>query len=309
MSSGWCAPIRLPTHDIIHFHDHLLSYSLITVGLTAKITSRTFFTAHDCLHFTGRDLYPVNYSIPAYQHLFNRFSRITAKYVAEKTNVQYIYPSQWMLNEASQYLRFKLQPQVIPNGFDAIPFNYPDRVAARGRLGLGHIGPIIGIAAQSLDDPRKGIKYALEAINGIKHLNPMLLLIGAPISNIDNLLNDIPFVYSGLILNRKRMGCWLAALDVMLIPSLQDNLPIMIQESMGAGVPVLAFNTGGIPELVQHEVTGWLVPVGDQAALTQQLEKACLQNDLAMRRAAVEAIQMKFSKSCCVTEHLKLYTR
>jgi glycosyltransferase involved in cell wall biosynthesis len=58
-----------------------------------------------------------------------------------------------------------------------------------------------------------------------------------------------------------------SAADILAVPSLQDNLPNTVLESMSCGVPVVAFDVGGIPELVRPGVTGLLAPAGDADAL------------------------------------------
>ena len=46
--------------------------------------------------------------------------------------------------------------------------------------------------------------------------------------------------------------------DIFVLPSLEDNLPNTIIEAMACGTPVLAFKTGGIPEMIEHKVNGYL---------------------------------------------------
>ena len=66
-------------------------------------------------------------------------------------------------------------------------------------------------------------------------------------------------------------ACYNAA-DVFVIPSLEDNLPNTVLESMACETPVVAFETGGIPEMVSHLQTGLLVKRKDANALAEQLQ-------------------------------------
>ena len=66
---------------------------------------------------------------------------------------------------------------------------------------------------------------------------------------------------------RRDLGNVLAAIDVFLMPSLWEGLPLSLVLAMGAGLPVIATAVAGIPEVVQDGVTGWLVQPGDVAGL------------------------------------------
>ena len=70
----------------------------------------------------------------------------------------------------------------------------------------------------------------------------------------------------------------LAAMDIFVLPSLSEGIPMALLEAMSLGVPVVATRVGGMPEVVQHRATGLLVPPGDDGALAD----ACL--ELAQRR-------------------------
>jgi len=58
-----------------------------------------------------------------------------------------------------------------------------------------------------------------------------------------------------------------AGADIFVLPSLEDNLPNTILEAMSCGTPVVAFDTGGIPEMVSNGVTGQVVPLGDSVKM------------------------------------------
>jgi glycosyltransferase involved in cell wall biosynthesis len=72
----------------------------------------------------------------------------------------------------------------------------------------------------------------------------------------------------------------LAALDLVVVPSVSESLPNVILEAMAAGVPVVATRVGGIPEVVEHERTGLLVPPEDDDRLVEAIERLILQASL-----------------------------
>jgi glycosyltransferase involved in cell wall biosynthesis len=65
----------------------------------------------------------------------------------------------------------------------------------------------------------------------------------------------------------------MAGFDLFVLPSLHEGMPNALIEAMSAGVAVIATKVGGVPEVVQHEETGLLVPVKDPVALAGGIER------------------------------------
>ena len=76
-------------------------------------------------------------------------------------------------------------------------------------------------------------------------------------------------VFSGRIDNAQIPALYASA-DCLLNPSTVDNMPISLLEAMACGVPLVSTDAGGIPDLVDSGKTGWLVPVGDDAAMAER---------------------------------------
>ena len=94
-----------------------------------------------------------------------------------------------------------------------------------------------------------------------------------------------------------------AALDIKILASLEDSLPLAILEAMAAGLPVVATTTGGIPECVHDGKTGLLVPPGDSDALATALVR--LLGDPALRRACGQAGQQLAAQSFSPESHAR----
>ena len=63
----------------------------------------------------------------------------------------------------------------------------------------------------------------------------------------------------------------MAAASVLLMPSLEEGIPNVVVEAMAIGLPVISTNCGGVPELIENKVNGWLVPIHDPAALAEAI--------------------------------------
>ena len=95
--------------------------------------------------------------------------------------------------------------------------------------------------------------------------------------------------FAGRIANADMPAIYSAA-DCLLNPSTVDNMPISILESFASGVPVVSTDAGGIPDLVQHGVSGLLVAVGDERAMAREALRVLHSAELAdaLRRAGLE---------------------
>jgi sugar transferase (PEP-CTERM/EpsH1 system associated) len=100
-------------------------------------------------------------------------------------------------------------------------------------------------------------------------------------------------------------------LDVFVLPSLGEGISNTILEAMASGLPVIATDVGGNPELVEHSRTGKLVPVGDSAALAQALLSYARDSGQmkAHGQTARAKIEARFSMEAMVESYFRVYDR
>ena len=89
-------------------------------------------------------------------------------------------------------------------------------------------------------------------------------------------------VFTGRVDNEQIAGLYQSA-DIMVNPSLADNMPNSVLEALASGVPVVSTNVGGVPYLVQHEKTALLVPPGDVDAMAKAVIRVLETPELAAR--------------------------
>lgn len=99
---------------------------------------------------------------------------------------------------------------------------------------------------------------------------------------------------------------YLALYDVLVLPSRIDGRPLVVMEALACGVPVIASNVGGLPDLIKDGVNGYLVPVADAKAIASHLidlseNRGLLQRLKASARASAEA-NLDASLAYCETE-------
>jgi glycosyltransferase involved in cell wall biosynthesis len=110
---------------------------------------------------------------------------------------------------------------------------------------------------------------------------------------------------------RRDLGDLLAAMDVFVMPSLWEGLPLSMILAMGAGMPVVVTQVAGIPEIVVDGETGWLVPAGNSLALATALVDVFRDRARATRigHAAREFVLPRFGVDGYVSSIAGLYDR
>lgn len=94
---------------------------------------------------------------------------------------------------------------------------------------------------------------------------------------------------------------WLAQADVFVLPSHYEGMPMSILEAMAAGLPVIASDVGGIPEMIDQDIEGLLIAPGDVPSLITALER--LLRDVALRKKMGLAAQTKITR-CYASNHV-----
>ena len=203
---------------------------------------------------------------------------------------------------------------MIANGIDGQEYSLitdERRSEQRRKMGLTG-GPVLGIVARLSDV--KGHAVLIGAMPRILAATPRarLLIVGegrmeAALREQVRDLGLEPAVRFYPVADRTAEV--LAALDVFVLPSLQEGLGLSVMEAQAAGLPVVASRVGGIPSLITDGETGRLVEPGDQEALAQAVMD-CLSNpdqSRDMGRRAREEVLRSFSAEQMAEATLRVY--
>ena len=185
--------------------------------------------------------------------------------------------------------------------------------ALRASLGVPAGVPVAGIIARLTE--QKGHRYLLDAVAETPELASLHLLVVGD----GGLRDDLRARVDRLGLSRRvhflgarrDLGNLLAAVDLFVMPSLWEGLPLSMVLAMGGGLPVVATRVAGIPEVVRDGATGVLVPPADVPALGSALAR--LVSDPALRRtlgdAAAAFVRPRFGVDGYVDAVTGLYDR
>lgn len=225
-----------------------------------------------------------------------------------KNKLHIVTPSKWLTNKAKKSrLLNRFECKTIHNGLNVDDFAPRDRRHSRKVLGIPLGARVIGFVAQSINNKRKGIKYLIEALRDCTDIKELYIVTIGKLSTQLNL--NIPILQVGYLENDRLLSLVYSAADLFVIPSLQDNFPNTILESIACATPVVGFDSGGISEMIQPAKTGILVPVKDIGKLRYAIKDLML-NEQKRADIAANCRQTalnRFSPEIQAEAYLKLY--
>lgn len=269
----------LENFDIINLHwtENLLSAE--AVAYLESLGRPIVWTLHDMRPFTGGCHYANNcdkyildcidcpQQIGKFKNYPNLILDLKTKIFSKNINV--VSPSRWLAKCAKNSAIFSSNPtHVIPNSLNLNIFVPTGKFHARNFFGLPLDKKILLFTCHSHGEKRKGFQYLIRVaeILSANVDDYHILTFGNTSDEIDKL--PIPSTSLGHISEEWKLALGYSAADITLIPSLEDNLPNILLESIACGTPVVGFDIGGIPDVILPGVTGELCECGDVEAMS-----------------------------------------
>jgi glycosyltransferase involved in cell wall biosynthesis len=327
-SVGWCPStivrrIRNLAPDIVHLH--LVNSGFVPVWALSRLNVPIVWTLHDmwpmtggchfdddCGRYTGKcgkcpqlgssRAHDLSWLVLAAKR--NQWRRVRLTLAA---------PSNWIASCARKSSLFANVPiTVIPYGLDLGRFHPTPKDVARTILGLApNKKTLLFGAMRGTADPRKGFEYLRQAVKSLPAAilhQTQALVFGASSTNESAGLpiqqTCLPHIHDDITLS-----LLYSAADLLVAPSLQDNLPNTVIEALACGTPSLAFRIGGMPDLIQHGATGYLAEPKDSADLSKGLISLLEAPDRlsAMAIQARTSAEQRFSLEIQATRYRSLY--
>jgi len=199
---------------------------------------------------------------------------------------------------------------VIPNGIDVHAFDPGSR--AGGEAAQADAKQVLGIVARL--DLQKGFDYLLRAVASLRGVFPALRLLivgeGPDRTAIEEMVRryDLGEVVT-LAGQQTDMPAVYAGIDIFVLPSLNEGLPMTLLEAMAAGKPVVASRVGAISTVIKDQETGLLIAAADEAALTQALRRLLADPELRLRlgRNARAHVEQNFTTAAMVQKYRTVY--
>jgi len=224
-----------------------------------------------------------------------------------------VAPSNWMAGLARRSSLFAdRRVEVIPTGVDLECYRPGNRLAARARWGLPQDRLLILFGAMNpTDDVRKGYRELRQALEVVARSPLASRVLAVVFGNEAPLSEDLPVsaVSLGRLETDEALMAAYNCADLVVVPSLEDNLPNVALEAMACGAPVAAFDVCGMPDIVVNGYNGRLATLGVQDSLGCALVELLSDSEgLAMMRSnARQHILSRYSLIGQAQSYLRLY--
>lgn len=304
--------------DIIHLHN--LHNCYINLSLLFKYIKKhnikTVWTLHDCWAFTGHcphfdmigcDKWKTGcYSCPQYKEypksLFDNSKymyRLKKKWFTDIKDMTIVTPSEWLASLVKESYLKDYPVKVINNGIDLNVFK-PTESDFRKKYALENKYIVLGVAFGW--GRRKGLDVFVELARRLDKEKYTVVLVGTD-DNVDKLLPE-NIISIHRTQNQTELAEIYTAADVFANPTREENYPTVNMEALACGTPVVTFNTGGSPEMLD-ETCGAAVAKNDIGAMYNEIIRIC-----EAKPYSVEACIKKakgFDKNEKFEEYIRLY--
>ncbi len=282
--------------DVVHLHWVAKFLSPEDIAPLCEAGKTVFWTFHDQWAYTGGCHYiggsrrleadwDGTAQIDESLHALARQELERKKRIFSSLPIHVIAPSRWMAAEAAASGIIPLERiHVIPCGLDPAVYHHTeDEVAEPGVTLL--------FGCQNVLERRKGYQELRAALNHCMTDARFATAVSEGMIRLrtfgkvaaEGMDLPVPVSHLGKIDGENAVADILRSSSAFLCPTLDDNLPNVVMESLACGCPVIAFDTGGVPDMVTHQLNGLLAAKGDVAELARHLTDFCLDSSHRQR--------------------------
>ena len=307
--------------DVIHIHwinQGMLSLNEIKMILSSG--KKVVWTMHDMWAFTGICHYagdcnfytrgcgncPLLRHPSKYDLSRSTYRKKTSTY--SKGEINFVACRNWLKEMAIKSpLTLGHHVTSIPNPIDTEVYRPLNKNEIRLKLDLPIDKKIILFAAVKASDKRKGMDYLIEASNLLKNKSKdiLFLIAGNRSEEIENKF-ALPVKTMGYV-SPKDMPLLYNAADLFVSPSLQDNLPNTIMESMSCGTPCIGFNTGGIPQMIDHQINGYVSEYRNYKDLAEGILWSLFEANTNLGQNARKKVIENYSNEIIAKQYIEIY--
>ncbi len=216
--------------------------------------------------------------------------------ILRSANVTLVYPCQWLRDKARDTVLGDKHSVVINNGIKTQIFAIQDVVSSAEMRAVRALRKVLMVAADPLNNVYKGFSYFQKVAGMLKDKKIKFLALGGARQELVKNVEIIPATGDRLVIAKHLFDA-----DVLVLPSKHEVFPLVVLEALAAGIPVVAFDVGGVREVIDGLPGCKVVPQGDVSALSEAI--------LAVLRDVGSAqVVQAADRSAAVTERYSLQT-
>ena len=306
--------------DILHLH--WVSKGVLRIKDLQKINAPIVWSLHDMWAFTGGCHYDehcgrfvkecgkcVVLGSQSEKDLSSKNYKQKKEVFSKLPNLTIIGLSKWLQESAKSSSLFRDKKVInLPNPIDTKKFKKFDKDKARELWGLPKNKKLVLFGAMSsTSDQRKGFFELSEALKNTNKKDFELVIFG---TSTPEKPQDFGFNlhYMGTLSDNVSLVSLYNAVDVMVVPSLQENLSNTIMESLACGTPVVAFNIGGNKDMIDHKINGYLAKPFDVFDLAFGIEWVIYnESHETLQKNAINKVVKEFDTKVVGEKYIQLY--
>ncbi|MBW4443165.1 MAG: glycosyltransferase family 4 protein [Plectolyngbya sp. WJT66-NPBG17] len=272
--------------DVINFHNlhdgyfNYLAIAHLTQNRPAVLTLHDMWSltghcsfSYDCDRWKmGCGHCPDLEIFPPMKRDSSRWEWKLKKWTYQRANLSIVAPSRWLATVARESRLFQsFDVHHIPYGIDVELYQPLDPEQCRDRLNIPKGKKVLLFVATHLQEWRKGGDLLLAALQQLPESlkgEIVLLMLGDGESSIAQQAG-IEAIVLGYVREEELKAIAYSAADLFVFPTRADNLPLVLQESLACGTPIVSCDVGGVSDLVRPGVTGYLAKPEDTNDLAQ----------------------------------------
>lgn len=303
--------------DVVHIH--WCNFGFINIQEIKRLAEKkiVIWTLHDMWAFTGGCHYAMDCDQfkSSCSHCFylKQVASSSVKILQQKKKywddikLHLITCSSWLQLQVQSSALFKQTPvSTIGNTLATDLFKPIDSKLIREQYGLKTDGFYILAGAMDFEDERKGFKYLLEAMQIVNQSGIEVYLI--TFGKVNATMLDTPVISLGAISDTEKLVEAYNLADIFVLSSIQDNLPNTVLEAMSCGIPVVAFDSGGVRDMIDHGKNGLIVDDIDSDKLAEGLiYMKASRNISEFGLEARQKILNNYNEKLIAQKHIELY--
>jgi glycosyltransferase involved in cell wall biosynthesis len=281
--SRWARRLNASAADVVHLH--WINCEMMSIADIGRLTKPTVWTLHDMWAFCGAEHYTDGIRYREGYTVANRPPDDSGfdldlwtwrrKQRHWRRPFQIVTPSRWLANCVEHSALMGDWPvTVIPNPIDMEVWRPVEKPRARQLLNLPPDAPILLFGALGGDeDPRKGFDLLRDALLHLRdRVAGLELVVFGQLAPKRDLSLGFPVRHTGYLHDDERLRLLYSAADVVAVPSRLEAFGQTASEAHACATPVVAFNTGGLSDIVGHRETGYLANPFDVPDLAAGIE-------------------------------------